>query len=312
MTPTQPSASDDSQTLRGSAFVALALTILFWAATPLILKYFTGVMDAWTVNGLRYLLTAVACLPFVIANRKKIPANKNIWRDAAMPALCHLLGQGLWGVAPYYNDATIMMFVSRASLLITVVIGFWLLKSERQLARSPLFWIGVVMTMAGLTAMFGGGLHAGNTSLPGMGILLGFAVCWSFYSVFVKKQMSAYPPALAFGVVSLLVAPGLGAAMFAFGNWHAMFTLSWMQWALLAISAWFSIALGHALYYQVVQALGPIICEGSLSLAPFTTALLAFLILGEHLTRGQWFGGILLVAATYFLLMVRKRLATQR
>lgn len=289
------------------AGIALALTILFWASAPLVLKYFTGVMDAWTVNGLRYLFTAIFWLPVVIAHRKEIPIDGRIWRDAWLPAVFHMFGQAGWGLAPYYNDASVMNFVSRASFLLTIVAGFWLLQGERHLARRPLFWIGVAATLSGLLAMFGGGLHAGNTSARGMGILLWTAGCWSLYSVHVRKRMGAYPATLAFGVVSLLVAPGLTVAMFALGDWRAMFALSFNQWTLLALSAWIAIALGHVLFYQAIRALGPVISEGTLSLTPFITALAANLLFGEHLTRGQWIGGILLVAAVFCLLGARLR-----
>lgn len=290
------------------AFVALALTILAWAMAPLVLKYFTGVMDGWTVNGLRYLFTAVFWLPLVVARRREIPPGRNIWRDAWIPAMFHMLGQAGWGLAPYYNDASVMNFVSRASFLLTIVAGFWLLRGERRLARRPLFWVGVVATLGGLVAMFAGGLHAGNTSVRGMGILLWTSACWSLYAVQVRKRMHGYPARLAFGAVSILVVPGLTVALFLFGDWRAMFALTTAQWALLAVSAWIGIALGHVLFYQALRALGPVVAEGSLSLIPFVTFLAAHLVFGERLTRGQWLGGLLLIGAVFALLHARREL----
>lgn len=300
--PTTPRAAPNAR-----AALALALTILFWALTPLILKYFTGVLDAWTVNGLRYIFTALFWLPLLIARRNALPAGRRIWRDAWLPALLHMLGQAGWGLAPYYNDASVMNFVSRASFLLTIVAGFWLLRGERHLARRPLFWAGVGATLAGLVAMFNGGLHAGNTSALGMGILLWTSTCWSLYAVLVRKRMSGYPAPLAFGAVSLIAVPGLAIAMFAFGDWPALFSLSLVQWGLLALSAWIAIALGHVLFYQGIRALGPVVAEGSLSLIPFVTALAARLVLHERLTASQWLGGLLLVCAVFCLLGARLR-----
>ena len=289
------------------ASLALLLTIFFWSAAPLVLKYFTGVMDAWTVNGMRYVFTALFWLPVVLRRYREVPAGRNIWRDAWVPALCHMLGQAGWGLAPYFNDASVMNFVSRISFLLTVVIGFWLLRDERQLARRPLFWIGLVATVCGLAFMLAGGRGTGGTSLAGMAILIWTSVCWSFYAVQVRKRMTGYPTTLAFGVVSLLVAPGLTLAMFTLGDWRALGTLSSAQWTLLAVSAWFGIALGHVLYYQAVYSIGPVIAEGSLALVPFMTAVLAHLILGERMQAAQWVGGTLLVAATLALLLARYR-----
>jgi drug/metabolite transporter (DMT)-like permease len=289
------------------ALLALFLTILFWATAPLILKYFTGVMDVWTVNGMRYLFTALFWLPVVVRRYREVPAGRAIWRDAWVPALCHMLGQAGWGLAPYYNDASVMNFVSRIAFLLTVVVGFWLLKEERQLARRPLFWVGLSATVAGLVLMFAGGRGSGSSSSTGMAILVWTSVCWSFYSVQVRKRMAGYPPMLGYGVVSLLVAPGLTVAMFAWGDWRALGTLTLGQWSLLAISAWLAIALGHVLYYHAVHAIGPIISEGSMALLPFLTALLAHSLLGERMQTTQWIGGTLLVGATLLLLIVRYR-----
>lgn len=289
------------------AILALWLTLIFWATAPLVLKYFTGIMDAWTVNGMRYVFTALFWLPVVLRRYHEAPQHRAIWRDAWLPALCHMLGQAGWGLAPYYNDASVMNFVGRVSFLLTVIVGFWLLKGERYLARRPLFWMGLATTVAGLVLMFAGGRNTGSTSVRGMAILVWTSLCWSFYTVQVRKRMAKYPPTLGYGVVSLMVAPGLTIAMFAWGDWRALATLGAGQWALLAVSAWLAIALGHVLYYQAMQSLGPIIAEGSMALLPFVTAMLAHAILGERMQGTQWVGGTLLVVATLMLLLVRYR-----
>lgn len=291
---------------RAGGLLALLGVILAWALTPLILKYFAGIMDAWTVNGMRYILTALFWLPWVIRRLPSLPERRGIWRDAMGPALFHMLGQAGWGLAPYFNDASVMNFVSRLSFLLTVAAGLWLLREERVLARRPSFWTGVVATVLGLAALFGGGLRTGGTSPAGMGILVWTSCCWCGYAILVRRRMRRYPIRVAFGVVSLLVAPGLAAAMFALGDWRALAALSLPQWTLLAASAWIAIALGHVMYYRSLQSLGPVITEGALALVPFVTAVAARFTLGEHMNAAQWLGGALLVSATYFLLRARR------
>lgn len=289
-----------------SAGLALAGVILVWSAAPIVLKYFTGVLDAWTVNGLRYLFTALFWLPVVVRQRAQA-RDPALWKAAWLPALFHMLGQAGWGLAPYFNDASVMNFVSRLGFLATMLAGFLLLRSERALARRPLFWAGAAGTVLGLVILFRGGADAGSTSPFGMGILVWTSVCWSLYAVNVRLRMARYPARLAFGVVSLLVVPGMLILMLGLGHWTEAARLSWPQWLLLACSAWLGIALGHVLYYKAVHELGPVISEGSLAVIPFTTALLARLVLGEHMVTAQWIGGTLLVAATLLLLGARRR-----
>lgn len=293
-------------TLRQRALLALLGVILFWSSAPIILKHFTGILDAWTVNGLRYLFTALFWLPVVVRTYRSPAPVRGVVRAAWLPALFHLIGQTGWGLSPYYNDASVMNFVSRIGFLMTAVAGFIFLRSERGLIRRPLFWLGVVFSLAGLLAMFRGGAPAGGTSPLGMGILIWTSLCWSLYAVHVRLRMAAYPARLAFGVVSLLVCPGMMILMFSLGDWRAAAHLDLLQWSLLALSAWLGIAGGHVLYYKAMHELGPVVSEGSLAIIPFATALLAHLILNESMVPAQWLGGILLVASTIFLLKARQ------
>lgn len=290
-----------------SALVALAATVLAWASVPLILRHFAlrHILDAWTVNGIRYFFTALFWLPMVIGTYQQVPAGRKVWKDALAPAGFHTVGQIAWGLAPYYNSAGVMNFVSRIGFLFTIIAGFWILKEERFLSRRPMFWVGSAGTVAGLVVMFAGGIDIGNTSAGGMTILILAALCWSFYAVNVRSRMQAYDARFGFGIVSLLVAPFLLALMFVFGDWRAALHIGALNWFLLALSGWVAIAMGHVLYYQALRALGPIVAEGALALIPFLTALLAHLVLGENLRASQWIGGTLLVVSSLVLLHAR-------
>ena len=301
------------QVSRSRAYASLAATILAWSTVPLILRYFSQHthLDAWTVNGIRYAFTVLFWLPYVVWSFRTDPEGcKGVWAAGWLPALFHLLGQIGWGLAPYFNEASVMNFVSRISFLCTMLVGFWLLREERHLARRPLFWVGVSITVVGLCAMFEGGRHIGNTSGFGMGLLVWSATCWAFYACLVRRRMQAYPARLGFGVVSLMVMPGLLVLMFTVGDWRQAALIGPTDWFLLALSAWVGIALGHVLFYQAVRALGPIVSEGSLALIPFVTALLAGWLMDEHMVPAQWIGGTLLVMASLFLL-TSKRVAAE-
>ena len=291
------------------ALISLGVAILFWASVPMLLKYFTHIVDAWTMNGLRYGFAAIFWLPYVVRPLDEVPPGRNIWKDAWPPAAAHMIGQLLFGLGPYFNDATVINFVSRSSFLFVTLFGFTLLADERPLARHPMFWIGFVATVAGLSFMFAGGLGAKNTCGAGMLILLGTSACWGLYSVLVRKFLGGYDVRLSFGVMSLYASPGLLALMFSVGHWHAALHMSLWHWLLVWMSAVAGIALGHVLFYRAIHTLGPIASEGSLVLIPLTTALLAFWILGERMTRLQWLGGLILIVGCLALLMAKTRIA---
>lgn len=286
------------------ALLALATVVVVWSAVPLLLRHFArqGVLDAWTVNGVRYFFTALFWLPFVLGSGPPAAGERPVWRRAIGPAVCHAIGQAGWGLAPYFNSAGVMNFVSRSAFLFTIVAGFAVLRDERALARRPLFWVGTGATLAGLVILFAGGLDVGNTSAAGIAILLVTSLCWAIYAVLVRRNMQGIPARQGFGIVSLLVAPLLVALLFALGDWRQLARIGPADWILLALSGWIGIALGHVLYYQALRALGPIVAEGGLALVPFLTAVSAHLVLGENLRPAQWIGGTILVLASLLLL----------
>ena len=290
------------------ALLSLGTAILFWASVPLLLKYFTHRLDTWTVNGLRYFFAAVFWLPYVIRHLHEAPAGRNIWRDAIPPAAAHAVGQILFGMTPYFNDATVINFVSRVSLLFTTLFGFALLPEERPLAKRPLFWVALAGSAGGLAAMFIGGLGTKSTSGLGMAILVGTSACWGLYSVLVRRCLSGYSIRLSFGVMSLYASPVLLVLMFTMGNWTPILHEPASLWLLIWLSAVAGIALGHTLFYRAIHTIGPIASEGSLMLIPFITAVLASLLLHEHLARLQWIGGFALVLGCLLLLITKTAL----
>ena len=289
---------------KGALFLCVA--ILCFGSVPVFLKHFTAYLDAWTVNGIRYGVAALFWLPFVLRNHRKVPAGRNVWRDALLPALFNTAAQVGWAIAPYHNDAGVIGFVIRSAFLFSTLFGCWFLPSERTIVRRPLFWMGAGGIAAGLIVMYGGSLQQGSTSPLGMTILLATAVAWAMYGVSVRRHMQGYGVRISFGVISLYTTLALWVFMLLFGNWKQAAELSPQTWAMLALSAMLGIAFSHVSMYLAIHILGPVITEGGLALQPFVTALAAALALGEHLGLAGWLGGCLLAASCFCLISVKR------
>ena len=289
------------------ALGAMLTALFFWALLPLFLEHFTHRLDPWTVNGARYFFAAAFWLPFVIRTlRGMAPAERRTaWQAAGVPALAHAVGQIFFGFAPYYNNATMLNFGCRLSIPFTTLFGFWLLKSERPLMRLPLFWAGLLCALGGFVLMFEQGFGTDSTSARGMGLLLGFAVSWGIYVVFVRRNLSEYPVHLSYGLVSLLTFPPLLALMVGLGDWHALLHFPPDQWGWLILSALIGLTLSHVLYYRAILTLGPIASDGGMLLLPFQTALLAHFFLDERLAGTQWTAGAVLILGCAMLIRAR-------
>ena len=276
-----------------TGIAAMLAALFFWSVVPLMLEHFTHLMDPWTANGARYFFAAAFWLPFVVRTLGRMlpAARRAAWRAALVPAAAHCTAQVFFGLAPYYNNATMLNFGCRLSIPFATIFGFWLLKSERALARAPAFWAGLLCAVGGFLLMFEKGFGTDSTSVPGMLMLLGFAVTWGVYVVFVRRNLSVYPVHLAYGIVSLLTCVPLLVLMFRFGDWSALFRLPLAQWAWLVLSSLLGLTLGHVFYYRAIRTIGPIASEGGMLLIPFQTAILAHFLMGDHLSAAQWASG---------------------
>ena len=294
---------DDHTDSRGIGFLLAA--ICFFATTPVLLKYFTGFLDSWTVNGVRYAVATCFWLPVVLRTHRQTEPGASVWRDALVPAAVNIVMQIGWALAPYHNDAVVIGFVIRCSFLFTTLFGCLLLPAERGVLRHRLFWVGAIGIAAGLLTMYVGGLKTGQTTLFGIGIIVATAALWGLYGVLVRQRMACYGARLSFGVISLYTAVALGVLAFAVGDWRAAAKVTPGDWGLLVVSALSGIAFSHVLLYRAIHVLGPVATEGGLAVLPFATALTAFLFLHEKLAALQWFGGILLAVSCVCLISTR-------
>lgn len=286
--------------------VAFVVVILTWASMPLLLKYFVAYLDAWTVNGVRYAMAVCMWLPYLFLCWRRGLLNRALFRDARVPAACHLFGQVCWGLSPYFNDASIMHFIGRSTFLFMIIFGFWLLQEERLLIRRSAFWVGVAGTIVGVFLMYKGGAAGGSTSLTGVLLLLGAGAGWASYGVTIKKYMQNHGARISFTVISLYTLPALLALMFWLGDWQEVFHISWVVWSWLAVSAVTAIALAHVLLYVVIKHYGPIVADGVFQLIPFLTVVGAYILFGERMTPMQWWGGLVLIGAAYALLLAKR------
>jgi drug/metabolite transporter (DMT)-like permease len=294
------------------ALACLGLSVLVFGVVPILLKYFTGHIDGWTANGVRYGVSALLWLPFVLRNRQNVPAARNPWRDALVPSAINIAGQCTWGWSPYFNDASVLGFITRSSFLFAIVFGFWVLRAERPLAHRPGFWLGVAGTGAGVILMYAGGVGRGSTTPAGLLLLLLTSAAWGGYAVTVGKYMQGYSVRLAFGIVSIYTTAGLLPLMFLFGDTRQLGGLDSMQWIMLVVSGWLGVALGHILIFRVIQGLGPIVLNAGQSVTPFATALLALAFLGERLSMTQWIGGSVLIGSCMLVLQAKVRTGDAR
>ena len=279
-------------------------------------------LDPWTLNALRYTISALFWLPFLTAARRKhlvvnesgrdgVVVRRNLWRDAILPTCMNTISQASYGVAFLYISASTIGFTLRMTIIPTILFSYFLLSEERGLLRHPGFWIGTLLCFVGLVGVFRDEIlqvnGVGNDWLPG-GIALGLTlIFWSAYSVVVQKKTKCYPAIPSFAVISQYTAVAMVLGALLFGNPVSIRELSGSCWMEIIASAFIGIAIGHVLYFYAISSLGSVVATSVLMLAPFVTKGFAMIFLHEPLGWLGFAGGMVLLFGGFTIMAVQSR-----
>lgn len=282
------------------ATLACIAVIVCWSLGPIFIKLLTGYTDVWMQNLLRYSVSCLFWLPFLIAAFKKKTIDKTIWRLAALPACANIIMQTCWAGAFYYIGPTFMNLISKTTVIWVAVFSLILFPQERALLKSKRFWTAAVLSIAGVIGViiFCKEGFTSKTTLMGIIIGLSAGIMWGVYTVSVKSAFKNIDSRYGFAVVSIYTVAGLLILALFFGNMKECISLGPKPWIYIITSSLLSIAISHVLYYFTIKRIGAIIPALSFLVIPFIVFLFSNPIFGESLTALQWsFGGILLAGS---------------
>lgn len=291
---------------KATALLALGGAMAIWSGMPVILKHFTGYLDPWTLMCMRFILASLFWLPLLTYHHTQKVLDRSLARAALAPAMVLCGAHILWTYAPYYNQANILMFIGRTAFLFSTFFSLLVLPSERFRFSRKLFWVGFMVTVTGLAAMFITAREGKGTSVTGLLIMLGVSLCWGLYGILIKRNLGAYPPRVCFSIIVVYLLPVFLVLMFLKGDVGLLRALSAGNWALLLVSSVLPLALGHVLSYTAIQVFGPMVTEGAYNSIPFLSMVIALVVLGEQLTGMQWAGGLAIVAGSVCLLLTKR------
>lgn len=302
-------ASRPSMSQGSLGIVYIVCTLLGWSSVLLFLKHLAPYIDAWTANGWRYGLSALLWLPILLCGswRRTLPAG--LWRRAVVPAVFNCIAQVCFAWAPYYIGPGLAAFLLRVNIIFSTAGALILFADERLLARSAVFWAGLVLVLLGSagTVLMGATPIAGATAT---GVALGLVAggFYGLYGVSVRYWMRGVPSMTSFAVISLYTAIAMIAIMLALADRRGMAVvdLSAFNWLMLVLSALVGIALGHVFYYAAISRLGVAVSAAVVQLAPFICGVASMIIFKEVLTAAQWLCGAVMLIGAVVLLRAEK------
>ena len=158
------------------------------------------------------------------------------------------------------------------------------------------FWLGALLTFAGVALVALGTGGELSSSLAGDFLALGLAATWAAYSVTIAPLMRTYSPYRISSVVllAMMVPLALGSIpQLHEQDYGALPTLVWLGLAFAVVGP---LVLTNVLWFSAIHRVGPSRASLFANLQPFIGAVFALLLLSEKITRLEIAGGFLIGA----------------
>ncbi len=285
-----------------------------WSIAPVLITYTSVEVPILFSTFLRYLVSLLILWPWYFsvvgaAQRKQIAAAlpRLLPRFAAM-AVFNLLFQLCYTGALYLILPGMALMVYQTGAIFAIALSALLFADERTTLKRPAFHAGLFAAFFGVLLVIRGGVELGNkTSVWGVVLIVLAALWWTLLSVAIKRLVPDYampistPAVLSMVMVVLL----LGHLVLSGGSTLPRAPLSVWLWLLL--SGVLGIGVGHSLYYRAMPILGVALSSSRQLVRPLLTSIISALFLGEFFTPWQVVGGVLLIAGSYVVTVLRFR-----
>lgn len=292
-----------------SATLACLAALLCWSVGPIFIKYLTGYLDLWTQNLLRYLSACLFWLPFLLWSVHNRRLDKSVWRRAVLPASANVILQSFWAGAFYYLDPAFMNLIIKSSVIWIAGFSLVFFAEERGLIKSGRFWLGLILSMAGVAGVLIFKEDFGSQrTMVGVLIALAAAFFWGLYTVFVRIAFRNIDSRAGFGVISIYTVAGLAILAVLFGDIGQSAAMPTWPWACIVISGIISIAFSHVLYYAAMRRIGATIPSLVLLATPFTVLAISHVVFGESLNSPQLVFGLILLAGAALAIWAQQHL----
>ena len=271
--------------------VELGLLGAIWGASFMFQRVAAPEFGAMALAEIRLAFGALVLLPFLWARRSAFPTR--VWpKVVAVGAINSAVPFALFAWASQYAPAGIVAITNAMAVLFTALVGFLFFGEKIGLRRAVALLVG----FAGVVVLASG--KSAGASL-GWAVVAGCAAAF-LYGVGVhllKRHLAGLPPAAVaaatLGTASLLLAP------FAVAQWPdaQISGAAWFSATMLGVAC---TGLAYALYYRLVQRVGPGRAVSVTYLVPLFAVAWAWWLLDEPLTIKMAVAGALILGSVAF------------
>ncbi|MER2127270.1 DMT family transporter [Solibacillus sp.] len=279
----------------------LVFATLLWGGNFVIGRAVAGDIPPITLAFLRWIVAFIIFFPIAYSRTKKEwPMLKKHFGAVLILALTGVATfNTLVYIGLHYTTSINASLMNSSTPIIIYILSFIFLKER--LTKFQLF--GTLLSLAGVLFIISGGLMESLLAFSfnkGDLIVLVAVICWSVYSLLIKKYAGKLP-----GYSTFLVTIALGALMLLpFTVYELLTTSQAITWGASTIGAIFYVGIIASIvaflsWNTGVVALGANKAGIYLNFIPVFATIFAVLFLDEQLLMAQIIGGIAVIAGVF-------------
>ncbi|USK34894.1 DMT family transporter [Bacillus sp. F19] len=282
-------------------YFLLVLATILWGGNFVIGRAITDSMPPFTLSLLRWCTALIIFLPFAWPHLKKeyVQLKKN-WHILILMSITGIAGfNSLLYLALHYTTSINASLVNMSTPIVIYILSFFILRE--QLNRNQM--IGTVLSLAGLFFILSKGSLSVLVNFSfnfGDFIVLAAVVCWSIYSILIKRYTGILP-----GYSTFLVCIAFGILVLLPLSFYETFILNipivWSSSSVFTIlyTGVFASIVAFISWNTAVVRVGANKAGIFLNLIPVFAVIFAVLFIGEKIMWYQLAGGLFVIAGVY-------------
>jgi drug/metabolite transporter (DMT)-like permease len=177
----------DKKSLTGTLCLIAASGI--WGGMYVVSKYTVSYIEPFMLMWLRFAIACIVLFPALLIMNKKEKLNIRDLRPIAWLAFIgFFVSNGCAFIGVHYSSAHMASLLSATSSIFTIPLAFMLLKEKPSIKK-----IGsVLIATAGVITVVGFNAGESRSSAIGNLFLIGSAISWGLYSVYLKRISDKY------------------------------------------------------------------------------------------------------------------------
>ncbi|WP_053958907.1 DMT family transporter [Sulfobacillus thermosulfidooxidans] len=277
--------------MRWKFILYLIMANILWAGNYLAGRVLRFSMGPFTLNGVRWIISAVV-LWLIVRKRGEIVPLLQEWKAFL---LLGFIGMFLFSSLTYWGLTMVPAgeagLLSGFTPLAVLVAGFVIARDKVRLWQ----WLMVAVSIGGEILLLGGGASTQTGSIFGAVILIFAALSWGIYTALGRRYRYRFSPLVL--TTGAAVWGAIPSALLGIWNLstHPVTLSINSSLALLYVSTMASV-VAFMMWSAGVNRLGSGTAAPYMNLLPVFTALLAVLLLHETLSATQLEGGLIVVA----------------